>query len=85
VASALPVTRRTKPRQVIRATNPVFDFPIDEQIRELRLTLPGDYNLSADVFVALGPTARRWLEEQSEQYGHGDWAATAHTAKQEIK
>jgi hypothetical protein len=37
-----------------------------EQIRELRLTLPGDYNnLSADMLVVLGPAARRWLEEQS--------------------
>jgi hypothetical protein len=50
-----------------------------EQIRELRLTLPCDYNLSADVIVVLGPAARRWLERKaSNAIGMEVLAATAH-------
>ncbi len=37
-----------------------------EQICDLRLRLPRDFNLSPNVLVALGPVARRWLEEETE-------------------
>jgi hypothetical protein len=40
-----------------------------EQIRELRFTLPRDFNLSPNVLVALGPVARQWVEEHT---GHRD-------------
>jgi len=49
-----------------------------EQVRELRLRLPHDFNLKADLLVAIGPAARQWLEEQSEycDLAYRIWPAT---------